>query len=288
MTRAAYLAAAAVCLAGCSNVDLEVPPDPPPPPFDDKLELYGESCTRDPGLVTFPVKVLFVIDTSQSMNVTDPECGRCDAVQEIIDVLLPEDGVEIAVVSFNGATAVLTQADNDGDGVLDGDGFTRDPEQLAVAVAELARGNATTDYEGALGVALEVLANDMLAAGQDDLSRAKYVVVFHSDGLPNPVTPDHNTPGRIWGLVDGIKALEEEFPVREIRLHATYLSVDTPREVRDEATRLLNGMAERGDGTFRDFDVGRATSFVQVDFTAIRRLFALKSLVASRVVARIS
>ena len=279
MTRAAACALAAA-LAACTDVGLEVPPDPPPPPFDDKLELHGEFCTRDPGLVTFPVKVLFVIDTSQSMNVTDPECGRCDAVQQIIDLLLPEDGVEIGVISFNGATAVLTQADTDGDGVLDADGFTRDPEQLAVAVAELARGNATTDYEGALGVTLELLANDMLAASADDLSRAKYVVVFHSDGLPNPVTPDHNNPGRIWGLVDEMMALEEEFPVRDIRLHATYLSVDTPREVKDEATRLLAGMAERGGGTFRDFDVGRATSFVQIDFTAIRRLFALKSLVA--------
>ena len=278
--RTSTLLLIATLAAACTDAGLEVPPDPPAPPFDDKLELYGDFCSRDPGLVTFPVKVLFVIDTSQSMNVTDPDCGRCDAVQRIIDSLLPSEGVEIAVVSFNGATAVLTQADTDGDGILDADGFTRDPEQLAVAVAELDRGNATTDYEGALALTLEILANDMLAGGEEDLARAKYAVVFHSDGLPNPVTPDHNTQGRIWGLVEEIMSLQEEFAVREVRLHTTYLSVDTPREVRDEASKLLAGMAERGEGTFRDFAIGGATSFVHIDFTAIRRLFALKSLLA--------
>lgn len=280
--------ATSVAAVGCSDVKLEPDPDPPPAPFDDKLELFGSFCTRDPGLVTFPVKVLFVIDTSQSMNVTDPDCGRCVAVGNIIEALLPvgedgvveENGVEVGIVSFNGSTNVLTQVDTDGDGALDADGFTRDLDMLARGVAELSFAGATTDYEGALSVALELVATDLIRTRRDDLSRAKYVIVFHSDGLPNPVTPDSNTPARIWGLTEQIMSLQDDFPVRELRLHSTYLSADTPRDVAEEATGLLQGMSERGNGTFRDFETGEATSFVQVDFTAIRRLFALKSMLA--------
>ena len=270
----------APALGSCSDVTLEVPPDPPAPAVDDKLQVHGHFCTRDPSLVLFPVKVLFVIDTSQSMNVTDPDGGRAQAVADVIEAVLPNEGVEIGVISFNGSTAVLTQTDTDGDGQVDADGFTRDPGQLRTAIAELSKAQSTTDYEGALSVAVQLVAGDMLRADKEQLARAKYVIVFHSDGLPNPVSPDHNSNDRIWGLVESLDGLRDEFPIRELRLHTTYLSSDTPRRVKEEATKLLRGMAERGGGTFRDFETGRSTSFVQVDFAAVRRLYAVRSVVA--------
>lgn len=41
--------------------------------FDNKLKLSGEICTDDPDQLEFPLKVLFVIDTSSSMAISDPK-----------------------------------------------------------------------------------------------------------------------------------------------------------------------------------------------------------------------
>jgi hypothetical protein len=70
-----------------------VPPEIPTN-YDDKLALSGRICTSDPSDLVFPLKVLFVIDTSQSMEVSDPlrddvsdpleRTGRCKAVRDVI------------------------------------------------------------------------------------------------------------------------------------------------------------------------------------------------------------
>jgi hypothetical protein len=58
--------------AGCTERDLNPIIDQPEEVvYDNKLKLTGEICTADPDQLEFPLKVLFVIDTSSSMDVSD-------------------------------------------------------------------------------------------------------------------------------------------------------------------------------------------------------------------------
>lgn len=80
--------------SACTEADLISPREDPPPVYDNKLELKGKFCTTDPADVIFPLKVLFMIDTSQSMNINDPisqteqdptkQTGRARAIRNVI------------------------------------------------------------------------------------------------------------------------------------------------------------------------------------------------------------
>ena len=78
----------------CTNVPLERLPKPPPPPVDNLISIKGRFCTEKPETVEFPVKILFVVDVSDSMSVTDPPdpadnnlTARSRAVIDVINTL---------------------------------------------------------------------------------------------------------------------------------------------------------------------------------------------------------
>ncbi|MBM4321161.1 MAG: VWA domain-containing protein, partial [Deltaproteobacteria bacterium] len=114
---------AVLCPVGCTDVDLVRAPTVGLRSLDVKLALQGSFFSQPAEEILFPVKVLFVVDTSQSMNVTDPVdsrtamTGRTRAVQQVAESILGPEGVSMAVIAFNGATNILTQTDTDGDGV---------------------------------------------------------------------------------------------------------------------------------------------------------------------------
>jgi hypothetical protein len=84
----------AALLPACTDTPLERNVDVEIPVYDNKLKLSGKFCTTDPSDVVFPLKVLFVIDTSQSMNVNDPisqtiadplmQTGRSRAIRDVV------------------------------------------------------------------------------------------------------------------------------------------------------------------------------------------------------------
>lgn len=280
------------CAAGCTDVELTRGPVPGLRRLDVKLELRGSFYSTPSQEVLYPVRVLFVVDTSQSLRVTDPPdpangmTGRARAVEQVARSILGPPEVSMAVIAFNGGTSILTQADTDGDGVPDADGFTPDLQQVLLAVAELNQATSNTSYDSALAVAQQLLAADMDRSDRLSRSRAKYVVIFHSDGLPNPVSAGSNDEPTILRRVEEIMALHDVFAVRELTLHTTYLSANTPASVQEQASSLLRRMAELGRGTFRNFAYGEEVNFLTLDYTAIRRQFLLDSLVVANLSAR--
>ena len=307
-------ALAAISGAGCTDRSLFRTPGPGTSPIDDRLTVQAELCTSDPQTVEFPVKVLFVVDTSQSMNRTDPLGHRLVAVREVVDAYARDPGVSFGIIQFAGATNVLTQDENGQDG------FTRDLDELYGAIVRLGVAEQTTDYEGALANTIRVLASDMGGAREEELTRSKYVVVFLSDGLPNPVTPPANTRSSILARVAELTNLRRIYRPGELRLHTALLlgiagtgfrctdreleggdqrctnvrsAAECAQEARcawvgveDEATALLEAMAIAGGGTFRSFRKGEEINFLRIDFTSIRRVFTLKNLIASNQNAR--
>lgn len=293
----------------CTNRELFLAPGLGEGPIDNKVAIQSTFCTEDPTELSFPVKILFAVDTSQSMNRTDPTGQRLIAVQDVVDTYISEPGVEFAILQFSGATNVLTQRSP---GV---DGFTRDRDNLDQAIVRLGVAEQPTNYESAIQNIARVLASDMMVTSEEELARAKYVVIFMSDGLPAPVDPPNNTRSSILERVAEIQNLQRVYRPAEIQVHTALVlgairtgsrctdngleggnqgcqAVTTAAAcaqagrcvwvgIKDEAEGLLSSMAEVGKGTFRSFPNGEAINFLRIDFTSIRRVFSLKNLIAS-------
>jgi hypothetical protein len=281
-----------LALAACTSAALERPEVQLPPARDDKLSLSGTFCTDVPRPVEFPLRVLFVVDVSQSMNVTDPAPATCDAttcftargqaVLEVLDNYPAGAGVEYALEVFESGSSVLT-TDEDG-----ADGFTDVTDEVRTLLPVLNTANGETNYEGALTTAYRILQGDMIKLDATSRARARYLVVFLSDGLPAPQTPDFNTPERIRQRVLDIKALEREQRLAEVRVHTVYVSTpSTPLAVQLQAKELLADMARTADGTFRAFVNTERLTFFYLDFRAFVRVFGLKSLIASNQSSRL-
>ncbi|HEY3447768.1 MAG TPA: VWA domain-containing protein [Myxococcales bacterium] len=198
--------------------------------LDDRLQIRGKVCTEPPDTQGFPVKVVFLIDSSGSMCVSDgpgsqASAGLCEQVgpklaamgitvpgrvRALKSVLqrfrtpLPDGStpnISVALIPFDSKiTNVYPQTGfvSASDGSLD----TRvDGLQNA-----LGKG---TDYQGALAEAYSRIEADILKANRSELPRTKYVVILFTDGAPYPrCTSDDNdadptvyaTPARPWGI----------------------------------------------------------------------------------------
>ncbi len=205
--RALAVFAVVAPLASCSDALLE------PRPIerqsvDDGLTLSGRVCTAPPDPSGFPVKVVFVIDQSGSMCVSDPpgaqetggfcqqaavtsiippgvtEPGRVRALRRLVEQFRTQPNVSVAVVPFE------TNVKNVWPPVVTGNRFARPDNTLDQHItglqAQLGKG---TDYQGAMAYAYGLIASDIHAVNQANpelLPRTRYVVVFLSDGTPYP------------------------------------------------------------------------------------------------------
>jgi len=63
-------------LVSCTDVGLQPAVGQGAAVYDDELHLTGEVCLSPDTDAVFPVKVLFLVDTSDSMSVTDRDMKR--------------------------------------------------------------------------------------------------------------------------------------------------------------------------------------------------------------------
>lgn len=160
-------------LSACSDAGLVAIPPPAPPIFDNFLTITGQHCTEPAQDVVFPVKLLFMLDQSASLQCTDQYLKRFDALNATIQDLAANPSVYFGFVGFSARLDILP--------------FTNDINtvQSFVNVAESGAGPAT-DYQGALATAVRILEEDMVAVGAAERARTRYVVVFLSDGNAEP------------------------------------------------------------------------------------------------------
>jgi hypothetical protein len=175
----------------CTTAELQPVDDIETNVVDNLLVLEGEVCTQPPRATDFPVKILFIIDGSGSMQFVDNPTQRARAVEEVILRTRANPAVSYAIIRFNATDSVLTKPDaeitaSNPAGVDLSGAFTRDPAVLQTAVEGLREADSVTDYQGALSAAFQVLFQDMITASPAELGRTKYVVMFLSDGDPFP------------------------------------------------------------------------------------------------------
>jgi hypothetical protein len=303
-----------VAFAACTDASLFRAAGDSTGPLDNKLSIQSSFCTDDPNQLQFPVKIMFVVDTSSSLGVTDPTGSRLNAVKQVVDAFLPDPGVSFSIIAFGNQSNVLT---NSRTGTT---GFTRSQAMLYAAIAQLGQDGGNTNYESALADVFRVLSSDMMLRDDQTLSRSKYVIIFVSDGFPYPVMPPHNTRSNILQRIDDINNLARLFRPKELKLHTAFLfgpsssgahCTDAMLEGGDmgciaaitlgqcnmmnqcvwigadlEAESLLQAMANEGHGTFTSFPNGEQINFLKIDFTTIRRIFTVKNLIISNASAR--
>lgn len=290
----AWIVAALLVLVGlsaCAETDLQPIPGGPLVPRDDRLSISGQFCTELPTPAEFPVRILFVVDVSQSMNVSDPPdpvcpTGTCfsrrgKAVEAIVNKYPAGQGVSYGLISFSSDSAIQT---HDAAGQP---GFAQDNAEILTKLPSLSSAMGQTNFAGALKTTYEMLQADMIALDATARSRAKYVVVFISDGLPSPRTTEHGLPPEVSTAVSDIAGLLEQQRLADISLHTIYLAgPTTPPAVQLVAKELMAEMAHMANGTSRSFEASESINLFYIDFTSFIRQFTLKQFVVTNSNAR--
>ncbi|MDJ0764044.1 MAG: hypothetical protein QNJ97_13765 [Myxococcota bacterium] len=299
-----YILICAVLVSwACSDAGLQLVPDPVVY-VDDKLAVTGQVCTGPADEVSFPVKILIIMDQSASLQCTDPGNNRLTALNQACGALNSLPNVQYGVIGFASWSTITSFAGNWGVA----------SEALA---PESGQGGPATDYQGALSTALRVLEQDMIESGPAERSRTKYVVLFLSDGIPEPrcragcddgdttpdslygvcnttqeipdgvyvdmlsLCPDYNQPEQIVQKVQDIMSLGDYYGVGDLQLNAILLFA-SEAEIqavcgdvsqfgydKDEAVPLLRAMAEEGLGTFRDVHISAELDFLDFNYESL-------------------
>jgi hypothetical protein len=304
--RVGLLAAVLVGVGGaCTNAQLEPVPPPDKPRADNKLAVQGRFCTTDPDELAFPVKLLFVIDTSTSMDATDPEATRVDALIDVIDAVSDIPGVEIGLVTFGLGANTLTERCDDYDARTNCRPGFAPPDRALQAVAGAGQAAGTTDFVLTLQAAIALLADDMSNSDAVALQNARYALLFLSDGIPDAdgsfdprgtcdaaaeweragrALDDLGVVSEVGQLIDQLVELAAQYDVRELTFNAAFAAApQTQTAIKQCGSTFMRAMAKQGKGQFRDFSSGEAINFLFVDFTSFKRVFAMKSFLALNV-----
>ncbi|MCC6809081.1 MAG: VWA domain-containing protein [Deltaproteobacteria bacterium] len=300
----------------CSSPGLEAV-RPQQVTLDDLLQVNVDVCTQPAADALFPVKVLFVVDTSNSMIATDPQALRATAVSNAMQRFAGNPAVQFGVIAFDARIDQPTPS------------FTNSPNIGAVST-RLSVADRLTDYQGALGAAYSFLSQDMQNSSAAERARTKYVVIFFTDGIPDPqcsattvdtflgvcevdrqnwqamfgpqldpslypalqMGGDYNQPYQITKAVDDILELQDAYKVAEVRVHSALLfdptAVNNPLATnmafyldRPRAVSLLTDVAAHGQGTFTEFSNAQNISFLNFNYTSVKEPNALADLVVT-------
>jgi hypothetical protein len=217
-TPLALLLLAGLLAAGCDSPRVE-PLASKVQGLDDRITVRGTFCTRAAQPTDFPVKVVFVIDKSGSMCITDPPgaqanpqslcqnfaasitpgshpdnfCepdgnahpGRTCAMYQLLEQFADKPNVEVALVPFE--TKISGSYPSSGFAPVIKNGGTSNIDTWVQRINDMQGSlGQGTDYQGAFAEAYTRIATDIVAAPKASRPRTRYVVVFLTDGTPFP------------------------------------------------------------------------------------------------------
>lgn len=236
---------------------------------NDRLALTGRFCSVDPAQQKFPVKILFLIDTSTTMQALDPDYNYARAVNDVIERYANSrlGNYSFGIIGYGGRARLLSAG-------LDNESFTRRPDLLQNAIQllrlpEPCVGTRCRDLQAGLSLAASLVTGDVLAQRKGEVARTRYIIVNLASGPPIPrvmkcqcamaqdpmcVTPDKDCEletyrRQLQAMVDQVQLAG----AKELRYHTFYLRdtalVPPPRH--DEGVELLQRLAATGNGAFQ-------------------------------------
>ncbi len=231
--------AAFVFFTACSNAFLEPLPKNTSS-VDDLLSLRGTVCTEPPDPSNFPVKVVFIVDQSGSMCISDPpgsqgmQTGLCEQfcslpgiqanlqdvpgcatnnpkpgrVQALLDIVQQFRTINAKYANPPISITILPFETNVSQSTWPGNDQFQAPDGPGGSTDTFIEGLQTqlgngTDYQGVLDYAKTLITSDVLSQSQQALPRTRYVVVFLTDGTPYPrCTANPNLPNSDYANYD--------------------------------------------------------------------------------------
>jgi hypothetical protein len=299
------LALALVATAGCTDSNLYEPIAHDRPVLDRAVQIKGHFCTDAANSVVRPVKILVAMDTSQSMQVTDPNSTRGKALTDLIDSFPKDDPeVYIGVLLFAGFTPVwLTNGGLAGfqqvQGMTPTDTTVLESKIQSYGFANNNPNRGATDFVKPLDEIYATISRDISDVQRQQTQsgvpiRAQYAVIFLTDGAPSFPEDDE-----IAARVKAIRLLHEQ--TGDVKLNTVHVfdpvtppspicspSADAgcaAQIIRSDIDRL-KAMADQGGGEFRDFQNHEPINFLSFKLGATKRRFVIGRLAAYNLAAR--
>ncbi|MFT3706125.1 MAG: VWA domain-containing protein [Archangium sp.] len=296
--------AALLALTGCvTDVELGTNTTPLAAPTPTKIDVGGSFCAP---VVTSPVKLIIALDATQSMSVTDPNGTRASAVVSLLDSLPQDPSMSVAVMLFRDtSTSWLTRSGNaEFDAITDL--TAADRTLLAQRILNFTSpGSDATDFVTPLSNIYQLLVRDMSQHVGADETRARYAVIFVSDGAPTVNQDDQLVCGDAVARIAALSDLADEVRFHTVHVFQPPLSAcaadagvimdpacgfaqlpmgTCPKTIVDQNARRLERMAELGGGTFHDFRDNTPVTF-ELTLAPIQRRLMLDQLVVSNLSA---
>lgn len=287
LLKGVLIAALLLSTSGCTDVDVHRLWT------HSRISLKGHFCTEDPKQVVAPVKVLFAIDASASMAVSDPDASRSDAIRRVIDRFRPYRQVSFGILRWsrdrqiNREPEVCSFSDRPCTGLLDapGSAFTKDRVILDGAILAAQQTGGQRPYVDTLNLIHRLIASDV-QLDPDLASLTKYLVIFLTNGAPCPV----EDRVAILEQVEELEHLGEENTAK-LMLHTNLLDVRTPAEPgclnQFDADEILSEMSEAGRGTFQRFGSPAEIDFLPLVQNELETNFALVQVIVENRSARL-
>lgn len=323
MTHAVKLATcgsflAGLLLAACTDTYLYDERREREIPADRSVSLQGEFCTPGSDQVIRPIKILIAMDSSQSMNITDPDGTRARAVVDLLDNLPQEREVSILVMLFAGSTTAFLSKSGlqEFESVTSFDQGDRDVLRQRI-LNFTAPGNManrdSTDFIKPLSDIYAIINRDLANARlmrRGEETRARYSVIFLSDGQPTNNQDDELLCGDAVRRIRQLKDLADDVKVNTVHVFLPTQPVNSsvcdldggvippppsgslceipnlppgscPLLIINQNAERLSRMSDLGGGNFRDFRNGEPINFLNFQFGQVRRTWVFDKLVVS-------
>jgi hypothetical protein len=176
-------AGAALLVVGSGCTDVGLYEQRINPYEEDILTVSGNVCSDDPRQRNFPVKVLFLVDTSQPLTdeANDPVGFRGKAVRDVVELWGKFSNYSFGIIDYG---ALVTNR-------IEG-GFTRNTSLLNAQTEAIqgssgaCQGGSCRNIRGALSLASSLITGDILASDPGEVARTSYVLVMFANGPPVP------------------------------------------------------------------------------------------------------
>lgn len=232
-------------VAACTSAEL-VPADGAEP-LTDRVALSGEVCTVQPEEVSQLLRILFAVDSSDSMLFNDPNNLLVDGVQSITKRFAGQAAVSYGVLRWgNRVVREMTDYSDSPDAPL----YTNDSQVLEGVFSRMRQPPAEnndrylggTNYELAIDKVREYIMEDQ-ARNPELRGTAKYVTFFVTDGMPQATDQDPEVTRET--VVLKVEQLAAQY---EARLDVLYVGVMST--IPEVFIHLLPDMARAGSGEY--------------------------------------
>jgi len=245
---------------GCFQGELKPPVQEEP---DSLLQVEGELCLEQEREEDYPVQVLIAVSYGPSIEETDPEGLRFQAIMDLVEAFEDKPHVSFRVFGFN--KSLLGVRPSEWDEANESSVFHSDSQRIAEQIREIhedyPRSNSYSigvNYDVALRGSLEFW-NTSYWLNRSTIQNTRMVTVIIGSG---EMEGSSGSDGFNLSVSDFVAFEERMHSSRDVAIHAVQI-----RRTGDSPVAQLQNMAKLGGGGFHLYDSPEDLDLMDLDFT---------------------